>query len=459
MNLLELTKRSAFLSLFIITTFFISCENPKDIGLTTQQSPNDQIGVSFDDSFDLQPQITLLDSFQTSNSLSLMVGKYKDPTFGDVTSQAFADVQLSLEPDSTANLAGENRVFKSLTLRIVLNYNYGVDLSQDRTPQTINIYELKDSLINRTYSNNEVAEYDATRLLATTTFIPQDAINSDAGAVEFTITDPSYTQRFFDILNKGTTTNDEFVNAIKGLAFVPAATNTVMLGFNRPLSRITMIYSAEVNATAQDNEYSVFFINDAFNNVTSENRTGELANLTTVGQEITAGNVLYGQSGVGIATKIDLVNVLKLKSQGAVSINRAELIFSPKLETINSTKLPIPSHLLLAEANGTRLNKASNGVFEFAGNEETSGTDNFRGNLTVYNDVFKHYTFNITGYLQAVLGGTRGSQLFILPSFPTDFSNVSGLIGGSSVTRVLLNNDASSDRKIRLRVFYIVIKQ
>ena len=155
MNLLELTKRSAFLSLFIAITFFISCENPKDIGLTSQQNPNNQIGVSFEEDFDLQPKITLLDSFQTSSSLTMLVGKYSDPFFGTITSQAFVDVGPNLATDSTINLVGTDRVFKSLTLSLRINYSYGADITQDNTSQTINLYELKDTLVTRIYTNND----------------------------------------------------------------------------------------------------------------------------------------------------------------------------------------------------------------------------------------------------------------------------------------------------------------
>ncbi|OJJ20365.1 hypothetical protein BKI52_18040 [marine bacterium AO1-C] len=459
MNLLELTKRSAFLSLFIVITFLISCENPKDIGLTSQQNPNNQIGVSFDESFDLQPQITLLDSFQTSNSLTLLVGKYKDPIFGDITAQSFTDVGPSLATDSTINLVGTNRVFQSLTLSLIINHTYGADVTQDNTPQTINLYELNDTIVSQVYTNNDVVPFNATRLIGSATFVPKTVIETNSSTVEVTISDQDYIQRFFDVTNKGGATADEFLSSLRGFAIVPAATNTVMLGFNRPLASLTMRYTSEVSTGTQDNQYSVFFLGNAFNNIQAENRPGELANLTTTNREFTGGNVLYAQSGTGIATKIDLVDVLRLKSQGAISINKAELIFYPTIESVNSAEYPIPSHLLLAQANGTFLNKTSAGLFDFIANEDNIGADNFAGNLTLFNNSFRQYTFNITEQLQQILNGTRGSQIFVMPSFTTSFSNVTGLIGGSRVTRVLIDNDPTSNRRIQLKVFYTVIKQ
>ncbi len=459
MNLLELTKRSAFLSLFIAITFFISCENPKDIGLTSQQNPNNQIGVSFEEDFDLQPKITLLDSFQTSSSLTMLVGKYSDPFFGTITSQAFVDVGPNLATDSTINLVGTDRVFKSLTLSLRINYSYGADITQDNTSQTINLYELKDTLVTRIYTNNDVVEYDATRLVGSATFVPKTIVNDNESEVEITITDQDYIQRFFNITNKGKTTTEEFRNAVKGLAVIPASTNTMMLGFTRTLTRLEMKYTGEVSTGSQENTYSVSFLRNAFNNIQAENRSGELASLTTTNREVTGGNVLYAQAGVGIATKIDLVDVLKLNSLGAVSINQAELVFSPKIETVNDAVFPIADNLLLAQANGTRLNKTSNGIFDFIANEDNIGIDNFTVNLTRFNNTFKHYTFNITEQLQQILNGTRGSQIFVLPSFPTSFSNPGGVIGGGRATRVLIDNDPTSNRRMQLKVFYTVIKQ
>ena len=459
MNLLELTKRSAFLSLFIVITFLISCENPKDIGLTSQQNPNNQIGVSFDENFDLQPKITLLDSFQTSNGLTALVGKYKDPVFGDITAQAFVDVGPSLATDSTINLVGTNRVFKSLTLSLVLNYTYGIDVTQDNTPQTIYLYELNDTIPSQTYTNNDVVGFDATRLIASATFVPKNLIENNSNNLEITITDQDYIQRFFEVTNRGGATTEDFLSAVKGFAIIPASTNTAMLGFNRPLATMRMLYSADLSTGTLDNRYSVLFLGNAFNNIQAENRTGELANLTTANREFTAGNVLYAQSGVGIATKIDLVDALRLKSQGNISVNKAELIFYPTIESVNDQAHAIPSHLLLTQANGTKLNKTSTGLFDFIVNEDNAGVDNFFRNLTQFNDTFRQYTFNITEQLQQILNGTRGTQIFVMPSFPTSFSNVTGVIGGSRTTRMLLDNNPASNRKMQLKVFYTVIKQ
>jgi hypothetical protein len=168
---------------------------------------------------------------------------------------------------------------------------------------------------------------------------------------------------------------------------------------------------------------------------------------------------LHAQAGTGVVARIDLVDVLKLKQKGEVSINKAELIFAPLLEDVTNTTHPIAENLILIQANGNNYNRFADGTVDLWTNEEIPTVDKFGRHLTQYSNVFKNYTYNITRQLQQVLNGTRGSQIFVLPSASTDDNNTAGAIGGGSVSRVRIDNDASSNRKIQLKVFYTIVKQ
>ncbi|WP_299453678.1 DUF4270 family protein [uncultured Microscilla sp.] len=465
MNWSELIKRRANL-LLLITTFFISCESPKNIGLD-HPNPNGSIGVFFEDSFDLQPKTVLLDSMPTSGSYTMLVGEHSDPVFGDIKANAFMDLSPSLLVDSSKiTLTGTNQVFQSLTLNLALNYTYGVDLSQTDDPQTIEVYELKDTIDrSRSYTNADIVEYDATRLLGTVTFKPKELLDTKAGALGVEITDTDYQQRIFNAA-LGRATVDEFTNQVKGLAIVyKSGSSSVVIGFNRTLSSLNMAYLAEVDQVINNQIYSVFFANSsnsnypAFNQIQSTNKQGVLRALSNTTTEVEGTPTLHTQAGTGVVARIDLVDVLKLKQKGEVSINKAELVFSPLLETVNSKAHPIPSHLILIQANGNNYNKLSNGLFDLWINEEVPNLDNFGRHLSVYNSVFKHYTYNITQQLQQVLNGSQGTQLFVVPSALTNDNDITGAIGGGSVTRLMIDNQASSNRKIQLKVFYTIVKQ
>lgn len=467
MNLLELTKRSAFFLLFIITSILISCENPKNIGLSNLPNPNGQIGVFFRDSFNLQPKTVLLDSLITAESFTGLVGQYKDPIFGDIKAKAFWDVgpTVVLGTDTIA-LSGSNRKLTSLKLQLALTYTYGVDFKKNNTPQTIEIYELKDTLTgNRRYLNSETVAYDNTKLLATSTFAPQTIIDA-GGVLEIAITDTDYTQRIFDVANAGGSSKD-FLNQVKGIAIVFSRNNSnAVVGFDRANlnTKLVLGYSAESNGSATDFTYDMRFVGQAFNNIISENRSGVLANLTTSNREVDGGKLMYAQAGVGIVSRIDLIDVLKLKEVeqakgGNISINKAELIFSSPLSTISEQAIRNPGHLMLVQANGFNYNRRSDGFFDILVNEEAPGRDRFESNLTLFNSTFKNYTYNITSQLQQMLNGTRGTQIFVIPSFTTNINNVNGVLGGGNVTRSLLDIDTASKRNIQLKVFYTVIQQ
>ncbi|WP_157558763.1 DUF4270 family protein [Microscilla marina] len=468
MNWSELIKRRANL-LLLITIFFISCESPKNIGLD-HPNPNGSIGVFFEDSFDLQPKTVLLDSMPTSGSHIVLVGEHSDPVFGDIKANAFMDLSPSFLVDSSKiTLTGTNQVFKSLTLNLPLRYTYGVDFSQTDDPQTIEIYELKDTLeLGKTYINTDVVEYDATRLLGTVTFKPKELIDTKAGALGVEITDTDYQQRIFNA-TVGRATLDEFINQVKGIAIVyKSGSSNAILGFDRTVASLNMAYSAEVDGQINnDLIYSVFFSNEinrtntvpVFNQIRSTNRSSVLRALSNTTTEVEGTPILHTQAGTGVVARIDLVDVLKLKQKGEVSINKAELVFSPLLETVNNKAHPIPSHLILIQANGNNYDRLPNGRSALWVNEEVPNLDNFGRHLSVYNSVFKHYTYNITQQLQQVLNGSQGTQLFVVPSALTSDNNHTGAIGGESVTRLMIDNQASSNRKIQLKVFYTIVKQ
>ena len=460
MNWSELTKRHAYLFL-IITTFFISCESPKNIGLD-HPNPNGSIGVFFEENFDLQPKTVLLDSLQTSNGLTALVGKYTDPVFGDIKANAYMDLSPSfLLGSKKITLSGTNHVFQNLTLSLKLVSTYGIDFTKTDVPQTIEIYELKDTLNPLTYYvNTDKVDYDATRLLATATFNPQDILDNKSGVLDVPITDTDYQQRIFTAA-ASKATSMEFVAQVKGFVIVfSAANSSAIVGFNRASSSLKMGYSAEVDGTVNPGlVYPMFPVKQAFNNVTSENRTGTLSALTTSSQEVDGTPILHSQAGTGMVARIDLVDVLKLKDKGNISINKAELVFSPLLETVSNKDVALPASLLLIQANGNIYNRLSKGNFDLLSNDNTRGVAKFGRSLSEYNTVFKHYTYNITTQLQQMLNGSRGTQVFVVPSALSENVDMSGVSGGGRVSRILIDNNATSDRRLKLKVFYTVVKQ
>ncbi|MEX2231883.1 MAG: DUF4270 family protein [Cyclobacteriaceae bacterium] len=344
MNLWARTLRQ--LAVLAVALFFFSCED--DTSILGFKNPNKKLKVNFVD-IPVESSVLLMDSLRTSNyylsqgeTNRLLVGKYNDDLFGEVSSNAITQFFTT----STAVTQFESgAVFDSVSLQLRFDfYSYG---SLGFTPQTISVHEVENELMIDSlayYFNKSNTPYNPTPL-GTKTFaiLPESFQEYINERKDTTITislplDAAFGQRIFDSAIKyrnATSTADSafvnvsaFVKQFKGIAVV-ANDGDKVVGFNpsATASRITLHYHDTDTDSLQAHLSFTGVI--SYNQIKSNRSSTALAGLNQYSQPFTPDNNLrYIQAGTGTLTRLDFSRFYEFVDQDTNStmiVNSAEL--------------------------------------------------------------------------------------------------------------------------------------
>ncbi len=299
------------------TLIFFSCENPSAIGLELNPNENN-VGV-YEKEFTLPSSVILNDSINTSLDSRLMVGRFKDPFFGEVVTKSFSQVTRDGE------FVGINTkgVLDSIQFNFEVAYVHG---EYGAFFQTVSVHQLTDTLFaGLRYFADDTTKYNSRNAVASKTFI----YSPSKDTILRMKAEPFWAAEIFNKVLDGTDVN-ELRNDIKGFALIPGKNNTFVFGFDPAKSYLSMHYHTE---TADSLEYRLTFSNAEarYTNIVVDRTGTELEGLSEAGDEIVppSGKV-YVQPGTGIHTKISLEPVRNfVDSLGHIVVNRAELIIGP----------------------------------------------------------------------------------------------------------------------------------
>ncbi len=390
-----------------LTTLLFSCDPPGNIGVT----PLTPVQTLFTDTLTVRTSTVLADSVRTSNPDVFLAGRYVDPLFGTITASSFIRMSLGFQFE-----LGATAVYDSLVLYTPYNYAYG-DTLPSQTLSVHRIREVIDPLKN--YYNNSTLTYDAAPL-ATKTFQARPLAD---GTLRFRLPNDLGKEIFALSGQTAGQTNAEFSKTLGGLALIPGAKNTAVLGFpgtNNALS-LRLWYHTTTDTTSKSFPFQAIVALQSgattragFNRVTAD-RTGTplaaLKPLQPVPANSTGGRT-YVQDALGIRTKIEIPYLKSLAKNGPIAINRAELSIKPDLTAVQPG-LSIPSYMLLLETNSTNQVKYdANGFTAIVLNDAGSGaSDPPSVSIDSRN---KNYTWRLTTHLNAVLEGTKKNDSFLL---------------------------------------------
>lgn len=335
------------LSLLAVALFFFSCED--ETSILGFKSPNRKFKVNYVD-IPLESDVFLMDSLRTSNNYSaqgevprMLVGRYSDEHFGNVTAAAFSQF---FTMNTAKTLLKETAVFDSVSLQLRFDfYTYG---SAAPTPQTIRVHEVQKELLFdslRYYFNKTETPYDPTPLgTKTFSYVPETFKKYVSDKKDTTITlsmplDAAFGQRIFDSAMKYRNANSatdstfvrirEFVKAFNGIAIVPEDADKVV-GFSpsATTSRITLHYHDADTDSLQLNLAFSGMVN--YSHIEADRSTTPgLAALDQYAQPIVPDNDLrYVQSGTGVLTRLDFgsfYDFVDADSNSAMIVNSAEL--------------------------------------------------------------------------------------------------------------------------------------
>lgn len=339
---MNLQGRTASGLLIVAALMLFGCESPSEIGLELNPNENN-VGV-YEEEFVLPSSVIFYDSVNTTSDPRLLVGKFNDPFFGEITTKSFAQITR----DGEVGAISDQGVLDSITFSFELNYIYG---EFGGFFQTINVFQLADTL----YSGVNYFADDSTNYAFRTPVAVKKFVYSPSVDTVIRIkADPTWANTFFTTVRDGVTT-EELRNEIKGFALIPGSENTFVFGFSPENSKLNVHYHLP------DGTDSLTFTMNfngpvRYNGIVADRSGTELEALSQSGDELNpASGKVYLQGGTGIYTKLSLEPYRKFAdSIGNMIVNKAQIILGPNDE-LSSTEYRIlpPSSLRYIFADST----------------------------------------------------------------------------------------------------------
>ena len=438
----------------VLTTLLFSCDPPGNIGVT----PLTPVETLFTDTLTVRMSTVLADSVRTSNPDIFLAGRYVDPLFGTITASSFIRMSLGFQLD-----LGTTAVYDSLVLYTPYNYAYG-DTLPSQTLSVHRIREVIDPLKN--YYNTSTLPYDATPL-ATHTFQSRPLAG---GTLRFRLPDDLGKELFALSGQTAGQTNAEFSKILGGIALIPGAKNTAVLGFpgvSNALS-LRLWYHTTTDTTSKSFPLQAIVALQSgattragFNRVTADRSGTPLAALKPL-QPVSAsstGDRTYVQDALGIRTKIEIPYLKSLAKNGPIAINRAELSIKPDLSAVQPGISP-PTYLTLLETNATnRVFYDAAGYTSIVLNDSKSSGESDPPTV-LYDSRYKNYTWRIATHLNAVLSESKTNGSFLVTPVYTTALGQGGTRYDSQfnnrVSRLVLS---AKPEDTKLIVFYTQAKE
>ncbi|MDQ3534054.1 MAG: DUF4270 domain-containing protein [Bacteroidota bacterium] len=305
-----------------IILFLSSCEKENEIG--EPLNPNgDDVGVFYAE-VPVTTSVILFDSVNTGSKF--YVGKYNDPDFGVLRSQAFSQFL----PEKANIAIPENVAIDSIVLTLRLDYYHG---SNFNLPSTIIAHILSDSIKNRTHLAFYSTAFELDQVgFKTFTINP----NTDTLLKVNLAPDEVYLNQLIENTRnfKGDTESvSNFKKAVKGLALVPDEDNNLVFGFDlyHSNSRITMYYHNQADSVISFDYRFGSSVNrwfgEGYSNITTDRSQTPLAGIESRTEFFPADNMVYLQPGTGLLPKINIDNIKPfVENAGNMIINRADLV-------------------------------------------------------------------------------------------------------------------------------------
>ena len=391
--------------LLLAGLFFSACKKPTLDD--TKLLPDDVLDLRFTDTLTIEAETVSEDSLDASPATLCLLGSMHDPALGYTNAGCYIPFELL-----NNNLTFDDTI---VTLdSVVLTLWYYNTYGEWRIPQTVEVYEMSEDLIDsvKYFSDKVFSTY--TNPVGTKTFIPntKDSLtignNTYAPSLRIKL-DNSFGEKFTSAADSSDYANNEnFRNYFKGLylSASKAGGGQGLIAFNpyQDGVRLTLYYH-----TIEGNDTSYFFPADAplvVNRYTHDYRSASA--VSTAGD-----SVVFIQGLSGLNTKFTVPNI---RSLGNILINKAELVLTVIPDATGKDSIftpPAKLGMLMSDENGYFNGVTSDQLYPsstiFGGNKEEE-TDTVTGQKLI------KYKFNLSRYYQEVISESRTDNgIFILP--------------------------------------------
>ncbi|QGY45658.1 DUF4270 family protein [Maribellus comscasis] len=429
--------------LLIILYLFISCTDENDLDLVSigDNFISSQTHVVIVDSFSLKLSTFIIDSIPANSPDNLLVGRYSDALFGEVSSTSYFQV-------NAPTYAGidDDAIFDSLTL--VLDYD-GLSYGDTTKERTIFVHEVLE----------EIEETDDSYIYNTSKFKFNDV---PLGSIKFTPEpnkDDSLEIRLDD--NWGMTlmqmmkdnadeisTADDFLDYFKGVALVPGDEDASLLSFKSTDSLINIVlYTHLKGQTRTETSYRLpmYSAETCFNNVVADRTETFIGNLTTQKENISSAqtdNKSYIQAGTGIVTRLDFTGLEKIMELDTRNVlYKAELILRPAPDS--DEQIDFPEELMLYTTD--EYNRLTAEVQN--DNDETLLADFY------FDDMYRediHYTFDITDFIMDELSDSYfNPENGLIITFPSETFQSTG-------QRLVIDARSGDNYRPTLKLYFLM---
>ena len=454
-------QRNKF-SLFLLVTalagtLFTGCDKP-NINLNTNNFvSNNNTNIIYVDTFSTNLSTVLLDSFPTAGTGNILIGSYKDPYFGDITSRSF----LQISKPSSVPQVSIFAVFDSISLIMRINKSYYGDTL---IPQHIMVsqldtnYQLPLPPLPRTFYNNTNFPYNPTPLGFTDVTIKPTALITSSIA-----TKDSIQIRLPDSLGKSllnllyvkseiVNNNTAFLNYFKGLClYADNSSKGVIFGFKDSVYLRLVYHEPGASFRYVNVSFPINNATTAFNQITID-RTGTPLSVMAqfqqerknpnVPTEVPAGltnHAAYVQSMSGLQAKVNFPSVFTLSQRSDfVGVLKAQLILKPEPGSY-SPLLALPKQLI---ASQTDLNNGIGAPLTLSGQIQYGNliTDYITGQNT-------QYSYDVTNYIKELLTIPTNQYGLIL--------NIPSPANYTTFNRAVLGDKTNKNFSSKLIIYYI----
>ena len=455
MKYIKLDLLTLLISLFILS----SCEKKGTIGLDI--APQDSIKSVFTEASTVNTITVLEDTTLTSGLTQNPFGFLKDPILG--ITEANVGLGLILPQDNL--LFGTTPTLDSAVL--VLKYGdefYGDSLN---TSYAINVHQLTEKYsFSQIFStkqwgfNNTVigslsnikkfAYNDSTTVNVLVKGKP-DVATKVAPQIRIPISSAFINANFINGDPNNFKNNIAFTNFIKGLYLTinksSLTGNGGIIFFNLQGSSISglEIYYKNTTGTVKDTNVVVF--KPTAGSSIKHDYTGTPV-AAQLGSNLTSFSTVYVQPLAGVRTKLRFTDLDKLRQNGPVAVNKAELV----IPIINGSDNPLkPAPRLTLYRNDIAGQRKAVPDNDFGSNDTRFLDERTFGGF--YNSTTKTYTLNITSYIQDLIN----KPLVQYDTFigPIDQSNRSNIFpSATTAVRSILGGKDHPQSRIKLRIIY-----
>ena len=386
----------------LFTPAIFSCTKPQ-IRFDNVNNGSNATNVVTVDTFAVQVSTVFLDSFPTSGTAAQLLGRYRDPFFGVITSRSYTDLGTPLPLPTITNIS----TYDSIHLILRIDRSFYGDTTK---PQRLLVSQLTQVMnfpgIQTAFYNNNSIPYDPTILGSTIVNIkPRAGLTSQRKGDSLIISMPnSLGEELFGLLYRQSDTirNEAiFRGFFKGLTVYPDTSMPgAIFGFKDTMTLRIFYHEPGVVVNQLTADFSTIYQFTQFNQITADRKGTPTELLSKANPELlstASNNQSFFQPITSLYTKLVFPTISNLLGyRDYLSVLKAQLIIRPIQGTYSPTS-NLPPLVYLS------LTNQGNGI----GQQIPVGN----GNLTIdyLYGANTNYTYDLTGYIQNALH--EGPQL------------------------------------------------